>query len=121
MQENQDKFLLQMNRDDGWTVMGVFDGHGMWGGKVASAVRDSMVAAMRDVDGRKMDGSDPEKVQRSPCCTPFTAQLGSGVCCMLFIYIILYNYTFAQDCMARGMAEHSLQTLYNMFFSFCVL
>ena len=64
-QENQDKFMLQMNREDGWTVMGVFDGHGMWGGKVASAVRDGMVRAMRDVDGRKMNGSDPETVLSS--------------------------------------------------------
>lgn len=55
--------MLQMDRDDGWTVMGVFDGHGMWGGKVASAVRDGMVRAMKDVDGRKMNGSDPEMVQ----------------------------------------------------------
>lgn len=62
LQENQDKFMLQMNREDGWTVMGVFDGHGMWGGKVASAVRDGMVRAMKDVDGRKMNGSDPEMV-----------------------------------------------------------
>lgn len=54
--------MLQMNREDGWTVMGVFDGHGMWGGKVASAVRDGMVRAMKDVDGRKMNGSDPEMV-----------------------------------------------------------
>ena len=57
--------MLQMNREDGWTVMGVFDGHGMWGGKVASAVRDGMVRAMRDVDGRKMNGSDPETVLSS--------------------------------------------------------
>lgn len=62
LQENQDKFMLQMNREDGWTVMGVFDGHGMWGGKVASAVRDGMVRAMKEVDGRKMNGSDPEMV-----------------------------------------------------------
>ena len=62
LQENQDKFLLQLNRDDGWSVMGVFDGHGMWGGKVASIVRDSMMKAMKDVDGRKMNGSDPEMV-----------------------------------------------------------
>ena len=61
-QENQDKFLLQLNRDDGWSVMGVFDGHGMWGGKVASIVRDSMLKALKDVDGRKMNGSDPEMV-----------------------------------------------------------
>lgn len=57
--------MLQMNREDGWTVIGVFDGHGMWGGKVASAVRDGMVRAMKDVDGRKMNGSDPEMVQIS--------------------------------------------------------
>lgn len=63
--ENQDKFLLQLNRDDGWSVMGVFDGHGMWGGKVASIVRDSMMKAMKDVDGRKMNGSDPEMVLRN--------------------------------------------------------
>ena len=61
-QENQDKFLLQLNRDDGWSVMGVFDGHGMWGGKVASIVRDAMLKALKDVDGRKMNGSDPEMV-----------------------------------------------------------
>ena len=61
-QENQDKFLLQLNRDDGWSVMGVFDGHGMWGGKVASIVRDGMLKALKDVDGRKMNGSDPEMV-----------------------------------------------------------
>jgi len=61
-QENQDKFLLQLNRDDGWSVMGVFDGHGMWGGKVASIVRDGMLEALKDVDGRKMNGSDPEMV-----------------------------------------------------------
>ena len=49
--------MLQMNREDRWTVMGVFDGHGKWGGKVASAVRHGMVRAMKDVDGRKMNGS----------------------------------------------------------------
>lgn len=63
--ENQDKFLLQLNRDDGWSVMGVFDGHGMWGGKVASIVRDAMLKALKDVDGRKMNGSDPEMVLRN--------------------------------------------------------
>ncbi|DBA79564.1 TPA: hypothetical protein ACH3X1_008259 [Trebouxia sp. C0004] len=63
--ENQDKFLLQLNRDDGWSVMGVFDGHGMWGGKVATIVRDGMLKALKDVDGRKMNGSDPEMVLRN--------------------------------------------------------
>ena len=43
--------------------MGVFDGHGNWGGRVASTVRDSMLSAMKNVDGRKMNGSDPETVQ----------------------------------------------------------
>ena len=62
VQENQDKFLLQLNRDDGWSVMGVFDGHGMWGGKVASLVRDSMLKGIKDVDARKMNGRDPEMV-----------------------------------------------------------
>ena len=61
--------MLQMNREDRWTVMGVFDGHGMWDGKVASAVRDGMVRAMKDVDGRKMNGSDPETV----CSRPLSA------------------------------------------------
>ena len=42
--------------------MGVFDGHGMWGGKVGTIVRDGMRQAMKDVDGRKMNGSDPEAV-----------------------------------------------------------
>ena len=46
--------------------MGVFDGHGMWGGRVASVVRDSMLKAMKDVDGRKMNGSDPEAVCSPP-------------------------------------------------------
>lgn len=72
LQENQDKFLLQLNRDDGWSVMGVFDGHGMWGGKVASIVRDSMMKAMKDVDGRKMNGSDPEMVRLSASFFFFT-------------------------------------------------
>ena len=63
LQENQDKFLLQLNREDGWSIMGVFDGHGNWGGRVASTVRDSMLSAMKNVDGRKMNGSDPEMVQ----------------------------------------------------------
>ncbi|KAL3161715.1 hypothetical protein ABBQ38_008813 [Trebouxia sp. C0009 RCD-2024] len=58
--ENQDKFLLQLNREDGWSVMGVFDGHGNWGGRVATSVRDSMLTAMKNIDGRKMSGSDPE-------------------------------------------------------------
>lgn len=62
VQENQDKFLLQLNREDGWSIMGVFDGHGAWGGKVATAVRNSMVSAMKNIDGRKMSGSDPEAV-----------------------------------------------------------
>lgn len=62
LQENQDKFLLQLNREDGWSVMGVFDGHGNWGGRVATSVRDSMLTAMKNIDGRKMSGSDPEMV-----------------------------------------------------------
>ena len=45
--------------------MGVFDGHGNWGGRVASSVRDSIAAAMKSVDGRKMNGSDPEMVTSS--------------------------------------------------------
>lgn len=72
LQENQDKFLLQLNREDGWSIMGVFDGHGNWGGRVATAVRDSILSAMKKVDGRKMNGSDPEAVQLfhsvSNCC-----------------------------------------------------
>ena len=68
LQENQDKFLLQLNREDGWSVMGVFDGHGNWGGRVASAVRDSIVTAMKCVDGRKMNGSDPEMVGSASLC-----------------------------------------------------
>lgn len=55
--------MLQLNREDGWSIMGVFDGHGNWGGRVASTVRDSMLSAMKRVDGRKMNGSDPEMVQ----------------------------------------------------------
>ena len=43
--------------------MGVFDGHGNWGGRVATAVRDSVLSAMKNVDGRKMSGSDPEMVR----------------------------------------------------------
>ena len=72
LQENQDKFLLQLNREDGWSIMGVFDGHGNWGGRVAATVRDSMLSAMKQVDGRKMNGSDPEVVLPfnpvSSCC-----------------------------------------------------
>ena len=55
--------MLQLNREDGWSIMGVFDGHGNWGGRVATAVRDSMMSAMKKVDGCKMNGSDPEMVQ----------------------------------------------------------
>ena len=62
LQENQDCYLLQLDRPDGWCVMGVFDGHGVYGGKVSSHVRNAFAEVLSSVDGRRA-GQDPRKVR----------------------------------------------------------
>ena len=64
LQENQDRYLLQLDRPDGWCVMGVFDGHGVYGGKVSAHVRSAFGELLSSVDGRKA-GQDPRKVRAS--------------------------------------------------------
>ena len=64
LQENQDCYLLQLDRADGWCVMGVFDGHGVYGGKVSAHVRTAFGEVLGSVDGRRA-GQDPRKVRGS--------------------------------------------------------
>lgn len=64
LQENQDCYLLQLDRPDEWCVMGVFDGHGVYGGKVSSHVRNAFAEVLGSMDGRRV-GQDPRKVRNS--------------------------------------------------------
>ena len=108
LQENQDCYLLQLDRPDEWCVMGVFDGHGVYGGKVSSHVRNAFAEVLGSMDGRRV-GQDPRKVETAffgGCRRPLQrVKMASLDLCK----VLLFTWSPQQEVVCKGCTQRGAQ------------